>query len=111
MASRSADPGVSEPHKYPSNESGLTYGSLAEAAFIGNEPDLVAVEMLDGSTAYVYWNELDRLEGGDISTPEEAAQWELVRESLASEGLTAYGRDGKTILGTWLGVNTEIRES
>lgn len=44
---------------YQVNDKGLTYGSLAAAPLIGNEPDLVGVITDNGEEGYVFLSELD----------------------------------------------------
>lgn len=96
------------PHVYERNDSGMTFGSLSDATSLGNEPDLVAVVMPDGSDGYVLRDELDRVTGAHISTLEEAFAWEESLDELDTT-LTAYDREGN-VIGTWDGVNSQVFE-
>lgn len=94
------------PHVYERNDSGMTFGSLSDATSLGNEPDLVSVVMPDGSDGYVLWEELNRVTGGHITTPEEAVAWEKSRDEIDTT-LMAYDREGN-VIGTWDGVNSQV---
>lgn len=91
---------------YERNDSGMTFGSLSDATSLGNEPDLVSVVMPDGSDGYVLWEELNRVTGGHITTPEEAVAWEKSLDEIDTT-LMAYDREGN-VIGTWDGVNSQV---
>lgn len=107
---QSANTGAARAHVYDRTSTGLTYGSLADSAYVGNEPDLVAVELEDGTDGYVYWNDLNELEGGNISTPEEAVAWERNRALRGDSTLPVYDADGRVVIGSWAGVYGEGHE-
>lgn len=105
--------GASSP-SFPTNTNGQTYGSAAEAGSDDAMPDLVAVQMPDGSVGYIYSEELIRLEGGHVSSPEEALEWNETVKNIPTETndagvtyipITAYESDGVTEIGTWEGLS------
>ena len=92
-ASGQAEPEPPSP-QYDVNENGQTFGGFNDE--IRNErdwPELVGVVLEDGSTAYVYREDLL---GVDAKTPEDA----LANQQGPRE-ITAYDRDGKTRVGTF----------
>jgi len=112
-AAPAVDEGTPSP-SFPTNANGQTYGSSSDAESYDAMPDLVAVEMPDGEVGYVYSEELIRLEGGHVNSPEEALEWnETVKdmatktndEGIAYIPITAYESDGVTEIGTWEGLN------
>lgn len=94
---------------YRVNSSGLTFGSSADAPFVGRQPDLVLVEMPGGGTAYVYQRDLAALDGPTPATPAEAVARQQrgfeQASSRATLGVPAYLQDGKTRAGTWFGLD------
>lgn len=74
------------------NESGQTYG----AEWL--QPDLILVELKDGTTGYCYDEDLN---GKKFSTPEEALAWQeqCQREFPNGREIPVYERDGKTVIG------------
>lgn len=57
--------------QYPVNESGLSYGSAAQAVSVETEPDLILAEGTNGKVGYVYSKDLN---GETPKSPEEAVQ-------------------------------------
>ncbi|MBA2715599.1 MAG: hypothetical protein H0U51_00800 [Propionibacteriales bacterium] len=84
---------------YPSNVSGLTYGSVESANSPEDEPDLILVEMQDGSTGYIKKAQLNRVTGGTVSNPTEALAWQARVETSLPSTIPVYAQDGITILG------------
>ena len=112
-AEPAADEATPSPN-FPTNANGQTYGSLAEPGSDDAMPDLVAVEMPGGSVGYIYAEELMRLEGGHVSSPGEALEWNKTVKDMATETndegiayipIAAYESDGVTEIGTWEGLN------
>ncbi|MEE1649582.1 hypothetical protein V1260_02125 [Brachybacterium sp. J144] len=100
---------------FPVNENGQTYGSLADAPSDQQAPDLILVELDDGSEAYVLSEDLFAAEGGDVSSPDEAVEY-MERESSENlgdvsgdsvdGGLPLYTRDGTPLAEEWDGLGT-----
>ncbi|GAA4524687.1 hypothetical protein ACT3SQ_18740 [Brachybacterium sp. AOP42-C2-15] len=112
-AEPAADEGAPSP-SFPTNANGQTYGSSSDVESYDAMPDLVAVEMPDGAVGYIYAEELIRLEGGHVNSPEEALEWNETVKNMATETndeglayipITAYQADGVTEIGTWEGLN------
>lgn len=93
---------------FPVNAHGQTYGSVANATS-GNTPDLVLVELPDGSTGYVNASDLAAADGGDVSTPAEAVARQEAQQSQAlgaasatsTSDLPVYKSDGTTVIGSF----------
>jgi hypothetical protein len=98
-----------KPFEYPVNKEGLTYGSLADATSERNTPDLVLVELADGSTGYISSSELQELEesGSKPNSPEEAVHRQSKRDAQGPVELTVYDVDGTTVLGSWQALTTD----
>ena len=79
------------------NEDGLTYGPERYGA------DLIYVSTDDGKSGYVYRTDLEKYTMPDVSTPEEALEWQAEVERNNPDGvkLTVYKSDGKTEIGTF----------
>ena len=79
------------------NEDGLTYGPERYGA------DLIWVESDEGLDGYVYRTELETYTIPDVSSPEEALEWQAEVERNNPDGvkLTVYKSDGKTEIGTF----------
>lgn len=81
------------------NASGQTYGSLA--GYSDEEaPDLVLVELPDGTEGYVYSADLFEAEGPIAASPEEA----LASQEERTEGvaIAVYAVDGVTVVGEFV---------
>ncbi|MCP4964924.1 MAG: hypothetical protein GY926_06775 [bacterium] len=84
---------------YPRNSAGLTYGS-SEGVWPEFEPDLILVVATNGREGYVFKAELDRATGGDVSTIEEALEWNSRRAELPDDRtIGVYLSDGTTKVG------------
>lgn len=92
---------------WPTNETGLTYGSESDVLWEGlvseedlasYYPQLIGVVCDDGITeGYVYY---DDLYGGDIPTdPEERVEW--VQSGANHKTISVYELDGQTVIGTF----------
>ncbi|WP_036604870.1 hypothetical protein [Paenibacillus assamensis] len=99
--------GLEQPPVYSVNESGLTYGSAANAVSVETEPHLISAVGIDGTKGYVYSKDLQE---EMPKTPEEAvAIMKDHKKALlakSSDGkavvvrtLPLYDLDGKTIIG------------
>ncbi|GAB3588695.1 hypothetical protein [Calidifontibacter terrae] len=86
------NPGAASPYKV--NAAGLTYGSDADAAAAGVEPDLVLVVATNGKTGYVLNSDLN---GPQPTSPEQAASPQF--QSPPPRTITVYESDGKTVVG------------
>lgn len=89
---------------YAVNDGGQTYGSCADAVYIEDYPDLVAVEGDNEKKGYVYKEDLL---GEDPSCPEEAVRMMEEREKAIADGTytpdvyNVYAADGKTVIDTF----------
>lgn len=97
--------------EYAENESGLTFGSAAEAASPDQEPDLIAAMATNGREGYVRKSDLDEANGSaaaaGFSSPEEALAWQAEQDALAERGggdrtIPVYAQDGFTVIGEFL---------
>lgn len=61
---------------FPKNAKGMTYGSSRAAKSRAEMPDLIAVAGDHGVAGFVLADDLVRVDGSQISTPEEAAKWQ-----------------------------------
>lgn len=87
------DPALSD---FPTNASGLTYGSDAEVNDVEKGPDLVAVIGDSGVAGYVTSSDLN---GPDFSTPEEALEWQ--REHPGDIVIDVFDVTGENIIDTF----------
>lgn len=89
---------------YAVNADEQTYGSCADAVYIEDYPDLVAVQGDDDKKGYVYKEDLL---GEEPSCPEEAVRMMEEREKAIADGTytpdvyTVYASDGKTPIDTF----------
>lgn len=96
---------------YSVNETGLTYGSAAEAPSPDQEPDLIAAMATNGLVGYVRKSELDIANGSaaaaEFRSPEEALAWQAEQDALAAHSdeartVPVYALDGVTVIGEFL---------
>lgn len=91
---------------WPTNDSGVTYGSLSDVAYEGFvdedglaslHPQLIAAVGDDGVTeGYVYYSDLY----GDIpNDPDDIREW--IESGEANRSIPLYDVDGETIIGTY----------
>lgn len=103
-------PSDSEGNSFPTNASGETYGSLLDATNDDDAPDLILVELPDGSEGYVRADDFFEAENAEPASPEEAiaeqedAQRETRSAKSAPESLPVFESDGETRIGTWDGI-------
>jgi hypothetical protein len=100
--------------EYPVNAAGQTYGSLSDAPTDSQAPDLILVQLADGTEGYVLREDLFEAENANPASPEEALaiQAEQEREAAqrssstgGSTGLPVYDALGQPVAGeTWDGV-------
>ena len=87
---------------YPTNAAGQTYGSVLQAASHEMEPDLISATDSRGRQGYIMKKTLDELTGGNITTLEEAIEWEESRDSRPAQILIpVFESDGITMVGTF----------
>lgn len=107
------------PVEYPVNGAGQTYGSLADAPSDEEAPDLILVELEDGSKGYVLKTDLFEAENANVKSPEEAVALEEERAAASTQdlgpqgesttGLPVYNHDGELDGSeTWGGVDLGI---
>lgn len=78
---------------YPANESGETYGSLADAPSPDKAPQLVRVLQEDGNEGYVKYTDLI----GELpKNPTEAIEYMKKQEKSSYHEIDVYQVDGKT---------------
>lgn len=78
------------------NQSGEKYGSLANANYPGQEPDLVMAIGVDGTKGYLKYSDMM---GKLPKNPEEAIAMQNSRQNEFPKTLPLYDVDGKTIIG------------
>lgn len=90
---------------YPENDSGLSFGSAAEAPSPDQEPDLISAVATNGREGYVLKSELDDANGSavaaEFSTPEEALAWQAA-QSGEDRTVPVYAEDGVTVIGEFV---------
>ncbi|KXG74030.1 Regulatory protein BlaR1 [Fervidicola ferrireducens] len=79
-------------YQYQVNEYGETYGPAIYAEVLGEEPDLIAAEGIDGTLGYVRSSDLNSPEP---RTPEEA----VALNKLGAKLIPLYDKDGRTVIG------------
>lgn len=82
--------------QYEVNQAGETFGSAALAEELGVEPDLISVELADGSTGYVRATDLN---GPVPKSPEDAA---ALSSNAKDRKLPVYTSDGTTVTGEFV---------
>lgn len=87
--------------EYKVNDSGLTYGSSADAPSPDQEPDLIEAIGTNGKVGYVLRVDLY---GEEPASPEEAAR--LVSED---RDIPLYAADGKSVVGAFTISRGEVR--
>jgi hypothetical protein len=101
----SADGSLSTPApspKYPTNSSGLSYGSSLRAVSPQTEPDLIAAVATNGRTGYVKKADLSSAEGPtDFASPQEALAWQSANAGKATV-LHVFEKDGITTIGEFI---------
>ena len=80
---------------WPTNGSGLTYGSAADAVSPGSEPALILVEATNGMTGYAYRTDLEE---PAPSSPAEALRLQKARAGSVRT-IRVYLADGRTRIG------------
>ena len=96
--------------RYDINESGQTYGTLANQE---NPPELVQVRGVNGLNGYAYLKDLRSAETGwEVQNPEEAM---VYMESLKARNgediiIPVYESDGKTVIDTFA-ISTGIEDA
>jgi hypothetical protein len=86
---------------FPTNASGQTYGNPDPRVGLDDYPDLLHVEATNGKTGYVDRHLLDELTGANLSSPDEAVEWQR-QQDAAGPGVTyipVYESDGTTVIG------------
>lgn len=87
---------------YPKNASGQTYGSTDAVAF-DDWPDLILVQGTNGRAGYVDRAVLNEVTGANVSSPEEAVEWQRRMAAAAWRTLEipVYGADGRARRGSF----------
>jgi hypothetical protein len=97
---------------YATNESGLTYGSAADASSPDTEPDLIQAVAMDGQQGYVRKSDLDDANGTtaakSFETPEDALAWQE-SEGAKDHVIPVYESDGVTQIGVFLVVGGDTQ--
>lgn len=90
---------------YSMNAAGLTFGSAAQAANPGQEPDLIQATATNGVHGYVFKNDLEDADGTTaqkaFKTPEDALKWQAT-EGQVDHSVPVYLVDGKTQVGVFV---------
>lgn len=82
--------------KFKTNKYGETYG-VADSE-TGEEPDLVAVVASNGKKGYIKQKEFDEKAGGNVSSPEEAVEFEKKTAGKILK-IPVYNKDGDIVIG------------
>jgi hypothetical protein len=85
---------------FPENSDGLTYGSSLGALDEAGVPDLILVVATNGKQGYVYRSALNAADGSDVSTLQEASDWDEVG-ATESHTVPVFAEDGTTVIGTF----------
>jgi hypothetical protein len=83
---------------WPTNASGLTYGSSGDALSPEDEPDLVKVGATNGKTGYAYRTDLEE---PTPKSPQEALRIQAARAG-SSKSIPVYFIDGQTKIGAFV---------
>lgn len=81
---------------FDTNKYGETYGETDPDS--GEEPDLMAVIATNGREGYIKKKEFDKKAGGNVSSPEEAVEYEK-RTAGKTVKLPVYNKDGDIVIG------------
>jgi len=87
---------------FPTNASGLTYGSAADAISPGTEPDLILVVTTDGKEGYAKKADLDQADGTTAAqtlSPSDVLKWQDKRNAQGTIMVPVYDVEGKTVIG------------
>lgn len=94
--------------EYPKNDSGLTYGSAADAISPETEPDLILVQATNGKVGYAFKKDIDRVDGTEaiesFKSPEDALAWQE-RQALLTDAdrtIPVFKLDGTTKIGEFI---------
>jgi len=94
---------------YNINSHGETFGSISGVPDPGQWPDLISVQLEDGSLGYVRSDDFAAATGWNVANPEEAARYMKERGSHGTGSLlTVYDKEGVAI-GKWAGINWEMK--
>ncbi len=97
--SHPADAAASAPNNpapvFPKNESGQTYGSIANVTSVSQYPDLVLVQDTAGHDGYVLATQLN---GPTPSTPQQA----IAMNPTGPRTIPVYASNGKTVIGKFV---------
>lgn len=94
-------PAASIEPNFPINPAGQTYGDPEPLVAVRDYPDLLQVEATNGKTGYVDRHLLDELTGANVSSPEEAVEWQQQQDEAGSNTtfIPVYESDGTTVIG------------
>lgn len=70
------EPGGTIAPAYPTNEAGQTYGAEDDNVSFEDRPDLILVQATNGRQGYVLRETLDEVTGANVSSPQEALEWQ-----------------------------------
>ena len=70
---------------YPVNAAGQTYGAPDGSVLPDEWPDLILVEASNGALGYVEKSVLDEVTGANVSSPDEAVEWQKRMEAATWE--------------------------
>ena len=84
---------------YPVNQNGQTYGSSLGVASPSSEPDLIEAES-NGVVGYVLASELNAADGANVSTPQQAAEWDATG-ATTTHTIPLYAPNGISIIGSY----------
>lgn len=89
---------------WPVNTAGQTYGDESGPILYEDRPDLILVVAGNGRMGYVERDLLDELTGANVSTPEEALEWQRQQDEAGPQPsiyIPVYQSDGTTQVGTF----------
>lgn len=97
------EPGGTIAPAYPTNEAGQTYGAEDENMSFEDRPDLILVQATNGREGYVLRESLDEVTGANVSSPQEALEWQRRQDDAGWDRLAipVFLSDGLTQIGVF----------
>jgi len=91
---------------YPTNDAGLTYGSVATANDPADEPELILATATNGRKGYVKKADLADVTGENVANPGEAVAFQERMDKAAANGevfyIPVYDVNGKAVVGQFV---------
>lgn len=89
---------------FPVNDAGQTFGDPDPRVAFDDYPDLLMVAATNGKVGYIDRHLLDELTGANVSSPEEAIEWQRQQDAEGEREIfiPVYESDGTTVIGEFL---------